>query len=122
MAMELPALSSVAVGGRALPDDLRPEPFGPEDGVEQQLQVMARRRVAVEVQRSGGLQHPVKLDQPPGHHHQVGEHVVIPEQAPHRFQRVGHLQRRATLDQLPVGRLGLLAPRPGVVESLDLCL
>ena len=80
---------------------------------------MARRRVAVQVEAAGGLQHPVQFDQPDRHHGQIGHHVVFAQKAPHRPQ---HLGRRpvARPQHILKRRLGAVVPVPGVVEGLDL--
>ena len=51
----------VPVGSRPPPDDLVSEIPGPEDGVHHELEVVARRRVAVQIDASGWLQHTVQL-------------------------------------------------------------
>ena len=114
-----PPLLGVAVGAGALPHDFVPEFVGAERGVEQQLQVVARRWVAVQVEAAGGLQDAVKLGHALRHHRQVGHHVVLAEEGAHRLEHVAELLR-AIRHQLAVGELGLHAPVPGVVEGGDL--
>lgn len=64
----------------------------------------------------------MELHQPGGHHHQVGQDVVLSDQPAHRMDGFRHPGRCATVDQLLVLQLAFLAPGPGVVERLDLCL
>lgn len=109
------------MGVCSLPRDLIQEALRPEDRVQHHLQVVRRRRIAVQVQASRRRQHPVQLHQPRRHHHQVRHHLV---RADHPAQRPDH---RADVtvdvgDQLRVELLGGLVPVPSVVEGGDLRL
>ena len=89
----------VPVRARALPDDLVPEVLRPEHRVHQHLQVVAGRRVAVQVEATRRLQHAAQLDQARGHHGEVRHHVAVAEERPERLHRLGHLA--AGLDRPP---------------------
>ena len=79
---------------------------------------MARGRVAVEAERSGGLQHAAQLDQPRRHHRKVGEHVRSAEHGAEGAHGVRDLPAR--LDDLLVGLPGVRVPLPSVRERLNL--
>jgi len=113
-----PVAASVAVSARPLPDDLAAEVLWPEHGVEQQLQVVARGRVAMEVERSGRLQNPTQLNQSGRHHREVGEHVARPEERAKGEHGLGNLS--AHLDGLLVRSGRLRVPLPRVLEGFDL--
>src|SRR3989338_4080432 len=51
--------------------------YGIPKRIQQNLQVVARRRVAVEVERSCRLEDPMQLDQSHRHLDQVGHHLVL---------------------------------------------
>ena len=106
---------------RPFPDHLVLVTFRPENRIQHDLEVMTRRRVAVQVQAAGRLQHPVQFHQPGGHHHQIGHHLVRADEAAQRLDHLGHVQRRV-LDQIMVGLLGGAVPVPGVLECGDLGL
>jgi len=63
----------------SLPDDLAEETSGAEYGIQEDFQVVAGGRVAVEVEATGGFEDAVEFDQARGHHRQVGGHVVAAE-------------------------------------------
>lgn len=109
------------VGARTLPDHLVDEPLRPEDGIENEFQVVARGRVAMEVEGSLWDEDAMELDQAHGHHCEVGQNVRFPQQLPHGLQGVGH-PRGAVGQQVEVGVFGFLVPGPGVVERFDLGL
>src|SRR5207244_2680878 len=66
--------STPAVG--TLPYDLVSKILWPEHSVHQHLQVMARGRIAVQVDRSRLLQHTAQLDQTGSHHRKISHHVA----------------------------------------------
>ena len=101
------------------PHDLAPEMCRAEHAVQQQLQIMARGRITVEVQAAGRLQHAVKLQQPGRHHRQIGHHVVFAQERPHRVEQVE--RRRVAAVRDAVERvLRAVVPLPGILERLDL--
>ena len=107
----------VALG--PLPGDLVAVVARPEGRIHQELEVVAGRGVAVEVDAPRRLEDAVQLHHALGHHREVGHHVVLAEELAHRLEQVGETLG-ALHDDLPVGDLGLDAPVPGVVEGVDL--
>jgi len=88
----LGSLARIAVCRRSLPDDLVDETVHTKDGVQQDLEVVARRRVAVQVERPGRLQGSAKLDEPDRHLDQVRHHLVLADPAPQRSDEGAHLR------------------------------
>ena len=77
---------------------------------------MARGRVAVEVEASGGLEDAVKLKEAVGHHDEVGHHVAFleePSEGLDHFGNVGVLLSKK-FAELP---FRLLSPVPGILEG-----
>ena len=102
-----------------LPHDLVAKVPRPKNHIQHHLQVVARRRVAVQIQTARRLQHPMQLHQARRHHHQVRRYVVPPQRAHkplHQLHQRGH---RAGLAELVVGAF---APLPTVGEGFDLPL
>ena len=106
----------------APPDNLVPEVLLPEHRIHQNLQIMTRRRIAMQVYRTRRFQHPVQLHQPRGHHHQIRHHGVAANELPERGYHLLHRRRhrRAHDDILLVSPLRLLRPLPRIRERLDL--
>ena len=105
--------AGVAVGRCPLPGNLGRKLTRSEKGIHQQLQVVAGRRVAMQVDAPRGLQDPVHLHQPHGHHGQVGLHPLAVGQA-RRFQHVGC--RGLLVGNQPHPRNIKVGQRPGVLE------
>jgi hypothetical protein len=105
----------------SLPDDLVPEVAGPEHPVQQQLQIVARGRVAVQIQAAGRFQHAVELDQPRRHHREIRHHVVLTEKLLHRAEQVGDVGIAAR-HHLVKGLRGFRAIVPAILERLDLAV
>ena len=80
---------------------------------------MARRGIAVQVERSGGFQHAVQFQHPHGHHGQIGHHRILAQKGAHGAQHLGG-GTVGRAQHLGKGGLGLLAPLPCVVKRLDL--
>ena len=72
----------------SLPDNLRAKVLWAKDGVHEQLEVVARGRVAVHVDAAGGLQHAMELEEADGHNREVGHHVVVAQELVHGCQEV----------------------------------
>ena len=102
----------------SFPSDLISKVGRPKDRIQQQLQVVTRRGVAVQVEAAGRLQHPPKLHQAGSHHRHVGQHVVRPQQLPEGLHRLGYLA--ASLDRLFIRTRRCFIPMPGVPERFDL--
>lgn len=116
--MDRPVPLRRTVCRRALPDHLIQEALYSEHRIHEHLQVVARRRVTVQVDRRRRFHGPSQFAQPRRHHHQVGQHIAGPEERTKCLHAVGHLA--AGRDQLRIRLLALLVPRPGVRERLDL--
>jgi hypothetical protein len=80
----------------------------------------------VEVEAAGGLQHPVNLDDPQRHMHQIGQQAAVAE---HLFQPLDQCDRlRGQLAAVKLGEIGdprqpvlrLIAPFPGIDKGLRL--
>ena len=117
----LAPLFCVAVRGASLPSNLSTELVRTEDSIQYHFEVMACRRVTVQVQAPGRLQHAVQLHQPGGHHHQVGHHLVGADELAQRADHAAHVGRRI-VHQVVIGLLGGVAPMPGVVKGDNLRL
>ena len=111
-------LPRIAVRVRALPNDLVHVAARSENRIHQELQIVAGRRVAVQVDAAGGLEHAAQLHEARGHHRKVGEHVAGAEQRVEGLQGLAHLS--AGLDGGLVAPLGGQVPRPRIFERLDL--
>ena len=68
----------VVMSVRSFPSDFISEVLRAENGIQQNLKVCRRCRVAVQIQAAGGLQDAVQMPQARSHHHQVRRHVVMP--------------------------------------------
>lgn len=112
---ELP--SSFPAGG-ALPDDLIAKELRTEDGVEQQLEVVARSRIAVEIERSRWLHNSTEFHESRCHHAEVGHHVTMAEEGHKGPHHVG--DSSASLDDFFICGRRALIPSPAILESLDL--
>src|SRR5690348_1317038 len=75
-----------------MPDDLVEKILWAEDRVQQQLQIMPRRRIAVQVDASRRRQDAMKFDQTRRYHREVSEHVVCAQRS---FESLHH-QRNIT--------------------------
>src|SRR5690606_22262204 len=100
----------------APPDDLPPEAPGSEDGVEEDLQVVARLGITVDVEGAGGGEHPVDLHQPGDHHGQVSQEVAGTEDLSQGAEELPG-RRGQLLQGLVVEELRRLGPGPGIVEG-----
>ncbi len=85
---------------------------------------MARRRIAVEIKRSGRLQHPMQFNQADGHHREISHHVVLAEERMHRAQQIGGVRIAGAHDLIEgIGGAAFVGrPVPSILERLDLCL
>jgi len=73
----------------------------------------------MQIEAPCGLQNAVQFQEPVGHHHQVGHHVVFAQElaeGPHHFRRSGV----GLVQQLVEFLLRLVPPVPSVLESGDL--
>jgi hypothetical protein len=66
-----PSNRAVVVGARAAPDDLTEEPLAAEERVEDQPQLVARCRIAVQVKAARGLEDTMELKQASSHHGRI---------------------------------------------------
>ena len=76
---------------------------------------------AVEVERAGGFEDAVKLEQAVGHHGEVGHHVVLAEETAERLHHLGDVGV-GRVDQFVELALGLFTPMPRVFKRRDLRL
>ena len=83
------------------------------------LQVMTRGRVAVQVEAAGRFQDAVQLDQTGGHHDEVSHHLVASDEVEQGADGFGDFVRRVQ-DQGFVSGFGCFAPVPGVFKGGDL--
>ena len=78
------------VGARSLPNNLASELVWPKDSIEQDFQVVAGGRIAMQVEGAGPLENAAQLYESLGHHHQVGHHIALAESGPQsRYKRCG---------------------------------
>jgi len=125
--MDLRKLSARASGVVAVPYDFVLEAFESEHRIKNHFDVVAGGGVAVEIERAGGLEDAVELDEAEGHHGEVRHHAVaLPagvagEEDLERPHQVAELGRDVVAGhQLVVGGGGGLVPLPGVLERLGL--
>ena len=69
----------------------------PEHRVHQDLQIVARGRIAVQIDRSRLFQHAMKFDQARGHHGEIGHHVAVAEEGAEGAHGVGDAPPRSTI-------------------------
>src|ERR1039457_1091148 len=104
-----------------LPDDFIAEALPSKDRIQQQLQVMRRRWVAMEIEAAGGLEDAMEFDEARGHHREVSHHGGVFEEAVEGFHHLRHGDVRAGVNELVV-KLGGVGPAPGVAEGMELRL
>ena len=73
----------------------------------------------MEVDAAGGLEDAMEFDHALRHHREVRHHVVLPEEGAHGGKQFADLAALLGYDIL-IGKLGLDAPAPCVVEGGDL--
>ena len=98
--MQFSSLSGVTMSAAPFPDDFRSEVLCAEDCIQQDLQIVTRRRVAVQIEAAGGFQHPVQFhhvpvldttwEHPEDHIDDAaaflcGKYIEMLVEAPHRF-------------------------------------
>ena len=90
------------------PDDFIAEVLSCKDRIQQQLEIMRGRRVAMQVERTGGFENAAEFDQARGHHGEVGHHVVGAQE---RVECLHDLADFAGLEnQLLIDLLAFLVP------------
>lgn len=107
------------MSARAFPNNLIAEALRAEHCVEHDLQVMDRRRIAVQLQAARRLQHAVQFEQTNAHGRQVSHHVVLFQERTQRLHQLGHVGVGVLQDFAELV-FGLLASMPGVLERGDL--
>ena len=117
-----PKALRVIVCGCPFPGNLVLEVRRPKNRIQKNFQVMAGRRVAVQVQAAVGLQDAVQFHQAGRHHHQVGHNGVAADELAECGNHVlGRRRHRRVLDDVNFeGALGFLGPLPSVGEGPDL--
>ena len=80
---------------------------------------MASGRVTMKVKAASRLKHSVQLDQPNGHHYEIGYHVVLFRERAHGPQHFGGVDV-APMDYLVKGALGVVVPVPVIFERFNL--
>ncbi len=87
--------------------------------VEHDLEIMTRRRIAVQVQTTGWFQDAMQFHKSRRHHHQIRHHLVraneLTQRANHRGYALGRI-----LHQIFVRMLRAFAPVPRVVKCFNL--
>src|SRR5882724_2208842 len=102
----------------SLPDDLVNKPLRAEHGIQQKLEIVARSRIAMQIERSTIPQHPSQLQKSRGHHCQVREHIAVTEKQAKGLHCLGNFTTR--LYSLMVGSGGASIPLPGIIKGFDL--
>ena len=113
------ALPVVPFGRSTSPTNLILEVVWSEYRIHKHLQVMARCRIAVEVNAAGVLQRSVQLHQAHSHHGKVGGHVVVAQAVHHGPEHARHVLV-GPAHGLLVGPGRGRAPVPGILKRLDL--
>jgi hypothetical protein len=83
--------------------------------------MMARRRIAMEIEAASFLQHPMKFDQPRGHHGEVSHHCRVLQEAVEGFHHLDYGNVRTLIDELMIS-LRRVGPAPRIGEGVELCL
>ena len=116
MVADPPAFPRLEAGNPAdPPDDLVPEVPGAENRVHDDLEIVRRRGVAMQVDAAGGFEDALRFGEPFGHIGQVGEHSRRAERQPDAFDGVGDLP--GAVRQFADALRGGGVPSPGVLES-----
>lgn len=103
---------------RPFPNDFTSKLIRPKHRVQHQLQIMARGRVAVQVQATRRLQHPVQFHQSHRHHAQISHHGIFADGRFHRLHQ--HMQLVvAALRNVHQRVVRTRPPLPGVVKGFD---
>lgn len=108
-----------ATAGLPLPNDIVSKIPSPEHGVHKLFQVVAGRRVAVQVDATGFLENPSHRQQSHGHEAQESAHVVAVA-GPRSLYDV-HYIRVIVLDLVNPFLMYVLLPRPSVLKFRALC-
>ena len=106
----------VIVSTGTLPDDFIPKILWPKHRIHQHLQVVARCRIAMQMDRARYLEHALQLDQTRSHHGEIGHHVGLAEEGAEGAHGVGDAS--AAFDDFFVGKFGVGVPLPGVFEAV----
>ena len=104
----------VVMRRRSFPGNLRHKTAGSINAVQQQFEVMAGGRVAVQVDRTGVFQHAAHFQQAHGHHTQIRLHPLAVGQAG-GGQRL--VQRRLLVGNQPHPCHIQIGERPGIFKS-----
>ena len=104
---------------RPFPNNFALKVFFPKHPIQHDFQVMAGRRVAVQVDTAGEFEHALQFDQPVTHHGEVGHHVVLAQEFAQREHHVGHVGAATGFDFMKLPAC-LLAPMPGILKCGDL--
>ena len=111
--MNSPVPLCVRAARRALPYDLVSKVSRSKNRVHQELEVVAGRRVAMQVDAARRLQDPVHVHQPHGHHRQVRLHPLAVGHA----RRLDHVRQGGLLvGYQPHPRNVKVGQRPSVLE------
>src|SRR4051812_12673607 len=86
---------------------------------EVSIKILARRRVAVQIGRTGRFRNAVQLDKAHRHHREIRRQIVLAEKRAHRAQQFGGLGVRGG-ENFRKGALGPFAPMPSVLKGSDL--
>jgi hypothetical protein len=95
--------------------------FSAENSVQNDFQIMARRRVAMEIEAAGGFEDAMQFHQTRSHHRQIRHHRGVSEEI---MQRIHHFHDggvRAVIHKLGVGLRGV-RPIPSIREGVELRL
>ena len=102
----------------SIPYYLIPEILFPKYTVQYNFQVMAGRRVTMQIQAAGIFQNTAHLDKTTSHHRQVGHHVVFAEERTEsRHECCCQLAGIGILQQLMIFRFCLFTPMPCIFKS-----
>ncbi len=103
----------------SLPGNFISVKFGAEYRIHNNFQIMARGRIAVQIERAGRFQHAPQFDQSHRHHGEIGHHVVFAQGRAHGLEHdrgVGVRARQHVVER----PFGAFVPVPGIAEGFDL--
>ncbi|MEZ5074219.1 MAG: hypothetical protein R2691_05205 [Solirubrobacterales bacterium] len=116
--VDWPISTRAAVGVSPTPNDLVSKLPGAKDLVEDHAQVVTRCRVAVEVEGTALVEHPVKLEEARRHRDQVSREVAPAQGANKRLNKV---RKRARHERRQLAEVALCVGRPTPLILERLC-
>src|SRR5579864_2859800 len=97
--------------GASFPDNFIPKICSTKNCIHHNSQIMTCRRIAMEIDASGGFEDSVKLEQAVRHHDEVCHHIVLAQERAESADHFRHIGI-GLMEQVFEFGFGLLAPMP----------